>query len=88
MMTQFLKTDEKPDGYRLEEILSVIRKDIVKRAEKIIDDERLEAKQVLENNIKILGLITECIKTAEDSTRILDKAFGPHQVGQPRIGVA
>ena len=87
-MTQFLKTDEKPDGYRLEEILSIVRKDIVKRASKIIDDERPEARLVLENNVKILALLTECINIAEDSTRVLDKAFGPHKQGQPRIGVA
>ena len=87
-MTQFLKTDEKPDGYRLEEILSIVRKDIVKRANKIIDDERPEARLVLENNVKILALLTECINIAEDSTRILDKAFGPHRQGEPRIGVA
>ena len=87
-MTQFLKTDEKPDGYRLEEILSVIRKDMIKRAEHIVDDDRVEARQVLENNIRILALLTECIGIAEESTRILDKAFGPHVEGQPRIGVA
>ena len=87
-MTQFLKTDENPNGYRLEDILAVIRKDIVKRANKIIDDERIEARQVLENNIKILNLISECIAIAESSSRILDKSFGPHQEGQPRIGVA
>ena len=86
-MTHFLVTDERPDGYKLEEILSVIRKDIISRATKIVDDDRVQARQVLENNIKILSLLTECINAAEDSSRLLDKAFGPHKEGEPRIGV-
>ena len=87
-MTQFLVTDERPDGYKLEEILTVIRKDMILRATKILDDDRVQARQVLENNIKILALLTECINTAEESTHLLDKAFGPHKDGAPRIGVA
>ena len=87
-MTQFLVTDENPSGYKLEDILTIIRRDIIVRATKIVDDDRVQARQVLENNIKILSLLTECIKTAEDSTHLLDKAFGPHKDGEPRIGVA
>ena len=87
-MTQFLVTDEKPDGYKLEDILMVIRKDIMVRATKILDDDRPQARQVLENNIKILTLLTECINAAEESSKLLDKAFGPHKEGEPRIGVA
>ena len=87
-MTQFLVTDENPSGYKLEDILTIIRKDMIVRATKIVDDDRVQARQVLENNIKILSLLTECIKTAEDSTHLLDKAFGPHKDGEPRIGVA
>ena len=85
-MTHFLISDENPKGHRLEEILSDIRKDIVQRANKIIDDDRPEARHVLENNIKILGMLSECIGVAEDSTRTLDKSFGPSQQGMPRIG--
>lgn len=87
-MTQFLVTDENPSGYKLEDVLTIIRKDMILRATKILDDDRVQARQVLENNIKILGLLTECINTAEESTHILDKAFGPHKDGEPRIGVA
>ena len=70
-MTQFLKTDENPDGFMLEDILSAIRKDIMKRATKIVDDDRVEARAVLENNIQILGLLSECINLAEDSSQVL-----------------
>ncbi len=86
-MPQFLITEENPDGFKLEEILAVIRKDIILRATKILDDEREQALQVLENNIKILGLLSECINIATESSRLLDRSFGPHKDGEPRIGI-
>jgi len=88
-MTRFLVSDENEAGYRLEDILSALRSDVVKRCEKITDDHRKEAHQVLENSIQILGLLTEAIKLAEDSTFVLDRAFGPSEAaegGEPRIG--
>jgi hypothetical protein len=37
--------------------------------------------------MKILDLISEAIALAEDSSRVLDKAFGPSaKGGPPRIG--
>ena len=77
-MTQFLVTDENPKGYRLEDILSLIRKDVLTRAAKIADDIRPEARHVMRNNMKVLGLISGAIVLAEDSTATLDRAFGPH----------
>ena len=87
-MSQLLVTEENPSGYRLEDILSAIRKDMVLRATKIVDDDRPQARQVLANNIKILDMLTQCIDLAEESTQMLDKSFGPHKEGEPRIGVA
>lgn len=88
-MTHFLVTEEKPDGYRLEDILGLVRKDMLTRALKISDDKRPEAQQVMQNNMKILGLISDAITLAEESTRILDKAFGSSaKGGPPRIGKA
>ena len=85
-MTHFLITDENPEGYKLEDILTLIRRDIILRATKIVDDSKPQAKQVLENNIRILGLLSDCIGIAESSTRTLDKEFGPPVKGKPRIG--
>lgn len=86
-MTHFLVSDVKPDGYKLEEILSVLRADVITRCSKITGDNRPEARQVLNNNMRVLGLISEAIVIAEDSTRILEKAFGPSvKGGPPRIG--
>ena len=87
-MTQFLAPDEHPQGFKLEEILAVIRKDVLTRATKIVDDDRPEACRVLENNLKIIQLLSEGIKLAEESSQVLTRSFGPHQDGEPRIGVA
>ncbi len=88
-MTKFLVSEENQSGYRLEDILLAIRADILKRCDKVVDDHRAEALHVMANNMKILGMVTECIHLAMDSTTVLTKAFGPSrsgQGGQPRIG--
>ena len=90
-MTHFLSSDENPGGYKLEDILLVIRRDIITRCTKIADDHRSEARHVLDNNVRILQLVTEAMHLAEDSSRVLNKAFGPSQSqlgGPPRIGGA
>lgn len=85
-MTHFLKTDEKPEGYKLEDILKKIRNDVIYRATKIMDDQRPEAEHVLNNNLQVLTLLAQCISLAENSTQILDKSFGMSHSGSPRIG--
>lgn len=90
-MTRFLVSDDNPNGYRLEDILTVIRADVLKRCTKVALDERSEAQHVLANNTEVLVLLTKAIELAKDSTRTLDKAFGPSRAaegGPPRIGVA
>ena len=88
-MTKFLVSDENATGYKLEDILLALRSDIVKRCEKVADDHRAEALHVMANNMKILGMMTECIHLAMDSSNVLNKAFGPSKSGAggpPRIG--
>ncbi len=90
-MTRFLISDQNPQGFKLEDILTAIRKDVIYRCGKIADDARPEARKVLDNNMKVLTLLTEAIHVAESSTFILDKAFGPSQSlygGPPRIGTS
>jgi uncharacterized protein YyaL (SSP411 family) len=90
-MTHFLASEANPGGYKLEDVLSVIRRDLIVRSSKIADDHRPEAKSVLDNNTRILLHLTDAIHIAEQSTHILDKAFGHSQAasgGLPRIGVA
>jgi len=90
-MTRFLSSDSNPDGYKLEDILTAIRRDVVKRCDLIADDHRTEANHVLENNIQVLKLLSDAIKLAEDSSFTLDRSFGPSKAaegGPPRIGKA
>jgi hypothetical protein len=88
-MTRFLVSDENPAGLRLEDILHAIRMDVITRCTKIMNDPKDEARHVLNNNMKILTLLSEAIAFAEDSTRVLNKSFGPSHAaegGPPRIG--
>ncbi len=85
-MTKFFSTPEHPEGHRLEEVLTNIQTELVRRSNKIVVDPRNEARRVLQNNIEILGLLTKCIKLAEDSTRVVNSIGLPRPGAPPRIG--
>lgn len=90
-MTHFLRSDKNPDGHKLEDLLMQLRADMIHRCDVIASDTRPEALHVLGNNMKILGHLSEAITLSLDSTRVLDRAFGPSQAahgGPPRIGKA
>ncbi|MBT3399823.1 MAG: histidine kinase [Rhodospirillaceae bacterium] len=87
-MSGFLITDDNPEGYKLEDILTAIRNEVIQRATKITDDGRPEANMVVNNNIKILNHLAESITLAENSTSVLQKAFGDRSSDVPRIGKA
>lgn len=87
-MTHFFPSQERPQGWKLEDLLTAIQNDIVQRSGKIVDDSRPQARAVLQNNIEILALLTQCIHKAEASTKILD-SLGRSESGRggtPRIG--
>lgn len=86
MKTTLLVTPETPDGWRLEDLLSEVQNDIIRRTSKILDDSRPEARAVLANNIEILSMLAKCVEHALDSTKILN-SIGPREEGKPRIGV-
>jgi hypothetical protein len=88
-VTHFLRSEKKPEGHKLEDLLMQLRADILHRCEAIASDTRPEALHVMANNMKILTHLSESITLALDSTRMLDRAFGPSQAAQggpPRIG--
>ena len=88
-VTHFLRSEKRPDGHKLEELLMQLRADMIHRCDVIAADTRPEALHVMANNMKILGLLSEAITLSLDSTRVLDRAFGPSQAAQggpPRIG--
>ena len=89
-MTRFLKSDTNPNGRKLEDVLLELRSDVLVRCTKIADDHRPEALKVLANNMKVLEHLTAAIELSQDSTTVLDRAFGPSEAddgGAPRIGV-
>ena len=77
---------DNPDGHRLEDVLAMVRSDLVKRAALIVDDDRPEARRVLANDVKIMAMLTDSVALAEESSAVLIKAFGPSETGKPRIG--
>jgi len=87
-MTHFFPSPDRPQGWKLEDLLTEIQNDIVRRSEKVVDDMRPQARAVLHHNFEILDLLTQCIHKAESSTKILE-SLGPSESvrgGPPRIG--
>jgi len=72
-MTKLLVSETNPKGYMTEVVLGTIRQDIIVRLQKYAGDPRKEARQVLDNNIRILQLIGEAIALAEQNTRTLSE---------------
>ncbi|HVM82588.1 MAG TPA: hypothetical protein VMW18_01770 [Candidatus Binatia bacterium] len=70
-MTKILVSEQNPKGYTTEMVLAIIRQDIIARLQKYAGDPRKEARQVLENNIRILQLLGEAVTLAEANTRTL-----------------
>lgn len=87
-MSHFLADDRHPDGHRLEDILGTLRNDLIRRMTLLLEDERAEARQVLENDIRILEHVTSGMRLAEESSKLLHRSFGPPTPGQPRIGTS
>lgn len=88
-MTHFLRSEKNPNGHKLEDLLMLLRADMLHRCDAIASDTRPEALHVMANNVKILGHLSDAITLALDSTRVLDRSFGPSQAAQggpPRIG--
>ena len=89
IMSLFLASDANPDGFKLEELLLSLRREVVVRMQKIIDDPRPEARLVFDNNVRILQLLTDAHHLADSSTTALNRSFGPSHAangGEPRIG--
>jgi len=79
--TTFLVSENKPDGFRLEEIVREIRNDILVRSTHVMTDDRPEIASVMANNMKILGMLSDVIALAENSTELLSRIYGTDQAG-------
>lgn len=72
-MTRILLSDANPSGKRTEEILAEVRADLLVRMVGYSHDPRRETRAILDNNVRILELLTDAIRLAEENTRILDQ---------------
>ena len=72
-MTQLLASPANPDGWSLEEVLEVLRGDMIHRSAHMVDDTRPEIRGLIANNVAIMEHLTHCLHKAQDSTRILGK---------------
>lgn len=84
-----LMSRDNPEGWKLEDLLSQLRDEIVAKNRNIANDDRPAAQAVHQNNKAILQLLAGCENLQRDSLSRLD-ALGPDQgpLGKPRIGAS
>lgn len=90
-MTKLLVSDDNPDGTTLEDVLRTVRNDIISRCQLSVAVHDRDTEKVVNNNMRILNLLTECIELAEASTEVLVQAYGVEQAAKGiarRPGVA
>ena len=81
-MTKLLVSDTNSTGAKLEDVLRVLRNDIITRCNRAVRDSNPDAEKVINNNMRILQLLAECIELAEASTGALVQAYGPEQAAK------
>jgi hypothetical protein len=86
-MIKFFSPDEKPSGYKLKDMPSINRQDVVKREPMIAGGNRPELCQVMAKNMRILEKPTDCIELEVYTTRTLDPTFG-QSGAEPWFGAA
>ena len=82
-----LMSAENHAGHKLEELLPKLIEEINWKTSKICDDDKIQAKTVVQNNEQICGLLQQAAAIQRQSYILLDamrENEGP--AGQPRIG--
>jgi hypothetical protein len=77
IMSSALVVDGVPKAHRLDDILIILRKDLLKRSFDLTESEVPESLEVMRNNVKILGLLSEAIWLSQASNKLIARAFGP-----------
>ena len=70
-MTKLLISDSNPQGLRTEDACRALIADILTRIAGLPGDTSPQAQRVLQNNIMILGLLSEVIELAEVNSNTL-----------------
>ena len=87
-MTKVLMSADNPDGWKLEELLSQLRDEIVAKTDKVKNDQRITAQMLVRNNRSILRLLTAAEQLQRESLEEL--AMYRHDEGPsgtPRVGI-
>lgn len=85
--TPILMSKENPNGWKLEELLAQVRKELLVKTEKITGDESAVSMKVQCNNLSIMRQLFNAEALQRDSIAALDaKAPDEGPNGQPRIG--
>ena len=88
MCKPVLMSAENPEGWKLEELLSQMRDELMVKNRRIANDDSAVAQAVHQNNKMILQLLTGCENLQRDSlARLASLAPDPGPTGTPRIGV-
>jgi hypothetical protein len=86
--TPILMSAENPTGWKLEDLLSQLRDEVLAKTSKIKDDDRPVAQRVTQNNRTILQYLTAAETLQRDSLAALATvAPDPGPLFKPRIGV-
>uniref|UniRef100_UPI003F746574 hypothetical protein n=1 Tax=Enterococcus faecium TaxID=1352 RepID=UPI003F746574 len=82
-----LMTAEKPEGFKLEELLARLQSEIISKTQKIQNDGSDVAEFVKGNNLEIIRLLSMA-EALQRSSYVMLSAKAPDQVplGKPRIG--
>lgn len=85
--TPVLMSPQNPTGWKLEDLLEALRREVKAKCAKIADDSRPVARAVLRNNEQILGLLRQAEALQRDSyDRLNTMAPDEGPLGTPRIG--
>jgi hypothetical protein len=78
---------ENPEGYKLEELLSQVKKEVSEKINKVINDPSPQAQLVVKNNLAIIEHLGAAEALQRSSFIVLD-AMKPNEgpFGTPRIG--
>lgn len=87
MTDKILMGADNPDGAKLEDLLRQLIEEIDAKTEKIVGDDRYEARLVRANNGKITKFLYVCLSAQIMNMEILnDLAPNEGPLGKPRIG--
>lgn len=76
-----LLSADKPDGYRLVEIVQLVRRDLVLRLAPLSHDKRPHSAAMVSRYAEVLKLLSQAIKIAETAEDVVAHSYGKDALG-------